>query len=256
MLRAHKLLGTRPRLRLACWAVPLLAAASLAATSCKKKGPPPCNPDDEAFEKIRVLIQPAEGLNLDEEGNPLSVQFRVYQLSGDETIEMIDFEQVWQEGGEAAFADDYLSEEEITVYPGQPDVLELKPNPDARFIVAAGIFREPLGQDWFRVWEVPQYHGHSVCAAKKKKKPWPDPCFHVMLERYAIDGGHTPPAGWDAELHELECPGAPMKNAPPEIKDEGKKKKKKKKKLKLGEKMEKAEEAEDASAPDVPGDGK
>ncbi len=234
------------------------AVAALAVpTGCKKKNKgPSCKPDEHPMEAIRVVIQPDEMLNPNDEGEPLSVQLHVYQLSGDETIEMIDFEQVWQEGGEAAFADDYLSEEEITVNPGQPDLLELKPEADARFIVAAAIFREPLGQDWFRVWEVPRYHGHSVCAAKKKKKPWPDPCFHVMLERYSIDGGHTPPAGWDAELHELECPGAPMKNPPPEIKDEGKKKKKKKKKLKLGEKMEKAEEAEDASAPDVPGDGK
>jgi len=234
------------------------AAASMSTAGCKKKNKgPTCKPDEEVFESIRVLVQPDEMLNPDDEGEPLSVQLHVYQLSGDESVEIIDFETVWEEGGEVAFGDDFLSKEEITVYPGKNDVLELTPDPEAKFILAAAIFREPLGQDWFRVYEVPRYHGHDVCSAQRKKQQWPDPCFHVLLERSLIDGGPTPPTGWDDEAHALQCPGKPSRTPPVEIKGDGKKKKKKKKRKKLKdrdvpEQPEQPESPETPSKPEAP----
>lgn len=232
------------------------AVAALAVpTGCKKKNKgPSCKPDEHPMEAIRVVIQPDEMLNPNDEGEPLSVQLHVYQLSGDESVEVIDFETVWEEGGEVAFGDDFISEEEITVYPGKDDVLELTPDPAAKFILAAAIFREPLGQDWFRLYEVPRYHGNDYCAAEVKKKPWPDPCFHVLLERSLLDGGPTPPTGWDAEAQTLQCPGKPSKTPPVEVKDDGKKKKKKKKrqKLKDREAPEQPEQPESPSKPEAP----
>jgi len=233
-----------------------LAAAALATvvSGCadKKKGPT-CNPDDHAFEAIRVVIQADEMLNPDDEGQPLSVQFFVYQLKGDESVEVIDFETVWEDGGEVAFGDDYISEEKITVYPGKGDVIELTPDPEAKFILAAAIYREPLGQDWFRLYEVPRYHGNDVCTAQLKKKEWPDPCFHVLLERSLLDGGPTPPTGWNAEAQTLQCPGKPSRTPPVEIKDDGKKKKKKKrKKLKDRKAPEAPEQPESPSKPEAP----
>lgn len=240
--------------------VAAVAALSL-STGCKKKNKgPSCKPDDHAMESIRVVVQPDEMLNPNDEGEPLSVQLHVYQLRGDESVEVIDFETVWEEGGEVAFGDDFISEEEITVYPGKDDVLELTPDPEAKFVLAAAIFREPLGQDWFRLYEVPRYHGNDYCAAERKKQPWPDPCFHVLLERSLIDGGPTPPTGWDAEAQTLQCPGKPSKTPPVELKDDGKKKKKKKrKKLKdrkapeQPESPEAPEKPEAPSAPEKPG---
>ncbi|MEM6292930.1 MAG: type VI secretion system lipoprotein TssJ [Myxococcota bacterium] len=238
------------------WAAGLSLALALGLTGCKNKknAGPSCTPDDEAFESVRVIIQPDEMLNPNDEGEPLSVQLHVYQLSGDESVDIIDFETVWEKGGEVAFGDDFISEEEITVYPGKNDVLELTPDPAAKFILAAAIFREPLGQDWFRLYEVPRYHGHSVCSAKKKGQPWPDPCFHVALERYLLDGGHTPPSGWDKDAQTLVCPGPPMKTPPVEVKDDGKKKKKKKKrkKLKDAEAPEQPEQPEAPAKPEAP----
>ena len=229
----------------------LVAAASVAlSVGCKGGGTkaPSCAPDEKVFETIRVVVQPDEMLNLDDEDQPLSVQLHVYQLSGNESLEAIDFETVWEEGGEAAFGDDFIAEEKVTVYPGKNDVIELTPDPAAKYVVAAAIFREPMGQDWFRVYEVPRYHGHDVCAAERKGKPWPDPCFHVLLERSLIDGGPTPPTGWDAEGHALQCPGKPSRTPPVEIKDDGKKKKKKKKRKKLKD----AKAPEQPSAPEAP----
>jgi type VI secretion system protein VasD len=232
-------------------------AGLVALGGCKgcKKDEFTCNPDDEVFELINVVVQPSETLNPDEEGNPLSVQLRIYQLKGEESLELIDFETVWHKGGKEAFGDDYIAEEEVTIYPGRPHHLELKPEADLKFVVAAAIFGDPIGQDWFRVWEVPRYHGQSVCNAKRKKKPWPDPCFHVMLDRYAIDGGHTPPAGWDPSKSPVQCPGAPMTTPPPEVpEDDGKKKKKKKGKgLKDAKVPEQPEQPAAPEAPAAPG---
>ena len=235
------------------------AVALMASAGCKKKNKgPSCKPEEEVFEAIRVVIQPDEMLNLDDEDQPLSVQLHVYQLKGDESVDIIDFETVWEEGGEVAFGDDFISEEEITVYPGKNDLLELTPDPEAKFILAAAIYREPLGQDWFRLYEVPRYHGNDVCSAKVKKQPWPDPCFHVLLERSLLDGGPTPPTGWDTEGHTLQCPGKPSRTPPVELKDDGKKKKKKKKRKKLKdaeapEQPEAPTEPEALTAPEKPG---
>lgn len=233
-----------------------LTAALLftAAAGCKKKDKgPTCKPDEHAFEAIRVVIQPDEMINLDDEGEPLAVQLHVFQLKGDESVEVIDFETVWQEGGEVAFGDDFISAEQITVYPGKDHVLEVTPDPAAKFILAAAIYREPLGQDWFRLYEVPRYHGNDVCTAQAKKQEWPDPCFHVLLERSLLDGGPTPPTGWDTEAQTLQCPGKPSKTPPVELKDDGKKKpKKKRKKLKDREAPEAPEQPEQPEAPAKP----
>jgi type VI secretion system protein VasD len=235
----------------------LAALLSLAsATACKKDTGPSCVPEQNDFSKIRVLIQPTEQLNPDEEGTPLSVVFRVYQLKGDTSLDLVDFATVWQEGGQAAFGEEYLAEQEITVYPDKNDVLEIKPDGDMTHLVAVAIFREPIGRDWFRVWQRPKYHGHSVCNAQKKKQPWPDPCFYVQLDRYLVEGGHTPPAGYDAEAMGVECPGPPMRTPPPEpTGDKKKKKKKKKPKVTLDdvEKAQDAEAPEGPSAPETPG---
>jgi hypothetical protein len=154
---------------------------------------------------------------------------------------MIDFETVWKEGGRVAFGDDYLAEKEITVEPSRANQVELKPEADVRFVVGAAIFNEPVGQDWFRVWEVPRYDGNSVCNARRKRQDWPDPCFYASLDRYRVDGGHTLPSGWDeTKMGDIGCPGAPLKTPPVEVKEEPKNKKKRKK-------------LKDASRGDAPG---
>ena len=216
----------------------MLLGSTAFAAGCKKDQPT-CNPDEHDMSKVQVVIQPAEQLNPDEEGNPLSVVMRLYQLKGDQNLELVDFDTVWQQGGEAAFGEEFLAEQEVVVYPAKSEILEVKPDPEMTHLVAVAIFREPVGRDWMRVWERPKYHGHSFCNAQKQKKPWPEPCFYVVLDRYLIDGGHSAPAGFDAQAVTVQCPGPPMKTPPP-LDTGDKKKKKKRRKLK------------DAKAPEVP----
>jgi hypothetical protein len=73
----------------------------------------------------------------------------------------------------------------------------------------------------------------------------------VLLDRYLVDGGHTPPAGFDVGQTNVQCPGPPAKVPPPE--PEPKKPKKKRKKLEDTKVPEVPEQPETPSAPKKPG---
>ncbi len=220
----------------------LLLGSSLALVGCKKKGPT-CKPEDEAFEKFRVVVQPTAEINLDPEGTPRATSLYVYQLKGGRTLDVpLDFRQVWQDAA-SAFGDELLKEEELTIYPDKPDVFEFEPEDGATHVVAAAIFREPTGNSWYSEWKVPEFHGYSVCAAKKKSQAYEDPCFYIFMENSQIDGGHKPPPGMEADVIPVQCPPPPLKVKPAEP-EEGKKKKKRKK----GKLKEKAGDAQDKGA--------
>jgi type VI secretion system VasD/TssJ family lipoprotein len=236
-------------------AIVLAFFVSLAAGvhGCKKKDEgPSCVPEEKKW-KVRVLVQPAESINPDEQGDSLATVIRIYQLSGDVALSTLDFRDAWQKGKDA-FGDEFLAEEERTIYPGRPELVEIEPDPKATHIVAVAIFREPNGVSWYRTWEVPKYHGDSVCLAERQHKTWEDPCFYLLIDRNALDGGHTPPPGFDAKtgpLGTVKCPGPPLKikpPPPPSKKDE----KKKKKDLKKLKKLEKAKDAKAPEGPEAP----
>lgn len=212
--------------------------APLVLAGCKKKEGPTCKPEEETFAKVRVVVQPTPEINIDPEGTPRATTLRLYQLKGGRSLDVpLDFQQVWQDAA-SAFGDELLKDEELTIYPGKPDVFEIEPEAEATHFVAVAIFREPVGSAWYSEWEVPEFHGYSVCAAKQKKQTYEDPCFLVFMEGSQIDGGHEPPPGMDADAIPIACPPAPLK-VKPKPPEEGKKKKKRKK----GEGKEKAEGA-------------
>lgn len=203
--------------------------AMLSGTTCKKKNAgETCTPEDKTFAKVRVVVQPTPEINLDPEGTPRATSLRIYQLKGGRSLDVpLDFQQVWQDAA-SAFGDELLKDEELTIYPGKPDVFEIEPEAEATHLVAVAIFREPVGSAWYAEWEVPQYHGYSVCAAEAKKQTYEDPCFLVFMEGSQIDGDHKPPPGMETEAIPIECPPPPLKVKPqPPAPDDGKKKRKK-----------------------------
>jgi type VI secretion system VasD/TssJ family lipoprotein len=236
--------------RAAPW-VAMLLPLLLVLVGCKKKEPPPCNPDDKAFKTVRVVVQSTDEINVDSEGTPRATSLRIYQIKGGRSLDIpLDFRQVWQDG-KAAFGDELLKEEELTIYPGKVDVFEIKPEDEASHFVAAAIFREPMGSSWYAEWETPKFHGDSVCLAEKKKQTYEDPCFLIFMEGSQIDGSHKPPPGMDAKALPIACPPPPLtvKPAPAEDPKEAKKKKRKEKRKKRREKLKgKASDAQDKGA--------
>lgn len=229
------------------WA-PLLLGSVVALAACKPKEGETCKPEEKTFANVRVFVQASDDINLDIEGNAQTTTVRLYQLSGGRSLDLpLEFRQVWQ-SDEEAFGDELLKKEELTIYPDKGELFEIVPEEGATHFVAAAIFREPVGSSWYVEWEVPEFHGYSVCAAEKKKQTYEDPCLLISMEGSFVDGGHKAPPGIDVEAIPIACPPPPLKVKPAEPTKEKKKKKKGKLKDKLGDAQDKAGEGQDAAA--------
>lgn len=204
------------------------AACSLGLAACKNKNKDTCKPADYTFEKVAIALQSGDQLNLDEEGNSVPMQVRLYLLSGDLSTRSLDFDEVWEDG-KTALGDEYISDKEFSLYPEASELIELPVDPKATHILAVGIFRQPVGNTWFQVYEIPQTYGDQACDLKKQEKDpatLGQPCVYLMFERNQIDGGKNVPPGFDDDKLETTC--TPLYTAKkPAAEDDGKKKKKK-----------------------------
>jgi type VI secretion system VasD/TssJ family lipoprotein len=228
---------------------------SVSGLGCKKEQET-CKPEDHPMETVRLVVGPADVINVDPDGNPRATVLHLVQLNDDRVLDTIDFESVFTDI-KTAFGDSFLEEKEIIAYPEKSEIHEIKPNEEATHFAVVALFREPIGNAWFKEWDVPRYHGHSVCAGLKKKQVVPNPCFYLSIENNEVDGGHKPPPGWQANGLTVQCPGPPMLVPPPpelskkEKRKEEKKKKReeRKKKLEGGAKdaQDKAGKAKDAN---------
>lgn len=185
----------------------LLSFAALSLGACKNKDKETCKPDDYTYKEIALHIQAAADLNLDEEGNPLPTVVRVYQLSGDLATRSLDFTELWEDH-ETALGDEYISDKEFQIYPDSSEVIMLTPEKDARFILAFGVFQQPVGNTWYRVYEIPDSYGKQACELKAEEKDpatLGQPCVYLYMERNQIDGGKAIPPGFDKAKVETTC---------------------------------------------------
>ena len=209
-------------------------AATLGVSACKKKdGKDACNPDDYKFEELALHIQAAADLNLDDDGNPLPTVVRIYQLNGDLATRSLDSVELWEDH-EAALGDEYISDKEIQIFPDSTETIKLVPEGGARFILAVGGFQNPVGNTWFRVYEIPGNYGQQACDYKSEEKDpasLGEPCVYLYLERNQIDGGENVPPGFDDDKVEGVCTPKYTKKTvtAADEEDDGKGKKKKKK---------------------------
>ena len=215
--------------------VMLVMAASLTLGGCKnKKDKDTCTPDEYVFEEIALHIQASADLNLDTDGNPLPTIVRVYQLNGDLAIRSLDFTELWEDH-EAALGDEYISDKEFQVYPDSTELIKLTPEAGVKYILAFGVFQQPVGNTWYRVYEVPSSYGQQACDLKAQEKDpasLGEPCMYLYLERNQIDGGKDIPPGFeeDNDIHGTCTPlyVAKTKTVEEDEEEDGKKKKGKK----------------------------
>ncbi|TPV93767.1 MAG: type VI secretion system lipoprotein TssJ [Myxococcales bacterium FL481] len=207
----------------------LLLAGWVAATAggCKPKEPT-CQPDAVAY-VVHVLIQGTTSQNQDEAGDALPLDVRLFELGDGSGLEALDFGLMWENPGEA-LGSSMISQDEFTLFPGQTARREIEANPKTTHLLVMGVFREHIGDTWYRVYEMPKYHGHDHCAAERKGQTIADPCFQVLVDGYQIDGGPTSPPGFDLGPFAQTCAPPPSKNPPPPP-DDGKKKRRKKRGL-------------------------
>lgn len=142
----------------------LLAALGVLALGCGKK-PPPEEPEVCERQTVTAAIISTALINPAETGAPRPVQLRLYQLKNDVNFRNLPFEQVWKED-EAKLGEDLLDRQEFPVYPDARKEVEFERNPEAMYVVAAGLFRTPKGKQWFTSFELPPNPGEEACGAK------------------------------------------------------------------------------------------
>lgn len=101
-----------------------------------------------------LLVQTGERLNPDADGRSLPTRVRVYQLRSTASLEAASFEEVWH-APEETLGEELLEGTELTVFPASETARPVEPNPDARYIAAVAIFREPAGRSWSSVFVLP-----------------------------------------------------------------------------------------------------
>jgi type VI secretion system protein VasD len=121
-----------------------LATAALAlvllATACASG--PAVRPECPAPRSGELVLEASDHLNPDRHGAALPTEVRLYQLRDAASLEHASFEDVWQDAA-AALGDAIVSEESVTVYPGQTIRRQLRAEDDAHVIAAVVIVREP-----------------------------------------------------------------------------------------------------------------
>jgi type VI secretion system VasD/TssJ family lipoprotein len=139
-------------------------AAAMAALSCGKAPPPKeAEPCDKQVVSIGIIATPH--INPEENGDPRPVQTRIYQLKADAGFRNASFDQIWKED-EAKLGKDLLGKQEFPVYPDSKKSIDFERNPEAEYVVVAGLFRSPKGKQWFTSFELPPPPGKEACGAK------------------------------------------------------------------------------------------
>jgi type VI secretion system protein VasD len=103
---------------------------------------------------LKVSLTAGDQANLDERGNPLPVQVRVYQLQDKTAFLQASFNELWQQDTEV-LGDNLLDKKEVSVAPNGSVSVDMKRNKDCHYIGVVAIFRHPEGDNWRALAQVP-----------------------------------------------------------------------------------------------------
>lgn len=114
---------------------------------------------------FHARLEAAERVNPDARGNPLPTVVQLLQLKDSLKLERAGFQKLWTEPKDI-LGEDLLDSAEFIVAPGQTVELWVQRAPKARYVVAIGLFRQPLGYAWRAVEEL-----RAVPEAQCSEKP-------------------------------------------------------------------------------------
>jgi len=162
----------------------LLVAA--AGTSCAKRvGPAIC----ETPPPFQVILDISEQVNPDPRGRSLPTVVQVLQLKDSVKLERAGFRDLWGRPKEF-LGEDLLQTAEFTVAPGQKFQRWIQRDPKARFVLAMGHFRQPLGYSWRTVTvlePVPEVFCFERPAGDQGEPRPGDVQLRYRLQGYQID---------------------------------------------------------------------
>lgn len=162
------------------------------ALSCggqpKAKEPEPCDK-----QTLHAFVLATAHINPEENGEPRPVMLRLYQVKTDIPFRNASFDEIWK-SDEEKLGSNLLSKEELPIYPDSKKALVFERNPEAAYIVAAGLFRSPKGQQWFSSFELPPPPGEEACGAKCaeggcSQEPILNPELFIRVDGIRVEDG-------------------------------------------------------------------
>jgi type VI secretion system protein VasD len=103
---------------------------------------------------LKVSLTAGSQANLDEHGNSLPVEVRVYQLQDKAAFLQATFNELWQQDSDV-LGDSLLDKKEVSVAPNAGVTVNMKRNKNCRYVGVVAILRRPEGDNWRVLAEVP-----------------------------------------------------------------------------------------------------
>lgn len=94
---------------------------------------------------LRIIA--TDHMNPNAQGEGLPTELRLYQVRSEHALDALSFEDIWRNGG-TALGESLVSEETLTLYPGETITRPLHLEEGATHLAAVVIVREPEGRAW------------------------------------------------------------------------------------------------------------
>ena len=155
-------------------------------TGCAAKRIEPCDKPPPFY----LRLEASDRVNPDQRGRSMPTLVQILQLKDSLRVEQTNFQGMWNKP-EALLKDDLLQVAEFTVAPGQSVERWITRDPKAQFVVAMGLFRQPLGYSWRTLTVLPSVP-KNLCTEEQAlgrhgKPRTTDEQLRFKLQGYQID---------------------------------------------------------------------
>ncbi|WP_002624179.1 type VI secretion system lipoprotein TssJ [Cystobacter fuscus] len=167
---------------LARFVLPLLMV--LASTACSVKRFEACDKPPPFY----LRLEASDRVNPDPRGRSMPTLVQILQLRDSLRAEQSSFRTLWDKP-EAQLKEDLLQVAEFTVAPGQSVERWIPRDPKTQFVVAMGLFRQPLGYSWRTLTVLPSVP-KNLCTDEPVGQRGPrttDEQLRFKLQGYQID---------------------------------------------------------------------
>lgn len=124
-------------------------------------------PPTPPLTEVSYVVDGDRRQNPDERGRALPTIVRIYQLKSVARLELSTFETLWRTPAQA-LGDQLLAVEEMTVYPDTRVTRTVARVPEARYVAAVAIVRQPAGAVWRAVVPLATSQEEAACASLRE----------------------------------------------------------------------------------------
>ena len=133
-----------------CLKSAVLASAFALFWGCAHPPPSPCTTP----EPIRISLVASTRLNPGENGESLATTLRIYQLKDTGKLIESSLDRML-DGDRAVLGDDFVSVQELTLYPGDKVAPAVVRSEGATYLAVVAFFRRPNGASWRAIRKLP-----------------------------------------------------------------------------------------------------